>query len=68
MVECGATPLLAIQCATAVAAELLGIDKQVGTLAPGKQADLLAVEGDATANIAALRSVRLVLQAGRAVQ
>jgi imidazolonepropionase-like amidohydrolase len=68
MVECGATPMYAIRCATAVAAELIGIAKEAGTIAPGQRADLLAVEGDPSRDIAALKRVRMVVQGGTPVQ
>jgi imidazolonepropionase-like amidohydrolase len=57
----------AIRAATGTAAEALGIDERVGTVAVGKDADLLVVEGDVTSDIAALRQVRLVTIAGRTV-
>jgi imidazolonepropionase-like amidohydrolase len=57
----------AIRAATGTAAEALGIDDRVGTIAAGKIADLLVVDGDVTSDIAALRQVRLVMIAGRTV-
>lgn len=57
----------AIQAATGTAARALGIDDRVGTIAPGQAADFLAVDGDVTGDIAALRNVRLVTIAGRVV-
>lgn len=46
MVECGMTPADALAATTRVAAELIGIDDQVGTIEPGKRADLVLVDGD----------------------
>lgn len=63
MVEVGATPAQAIRFGTAGAAELLS-SEEIGTLEPGKRADLLAVAGDPLQNIEALREVRLLLQGG----
>jgi imidazolonepropionase-like amidohydrolase len=57
----------AIRAATGTAAEALGIDDRLGTIATGKTADLLVLDGDVTGDIAALRQVRLVLIAGRTV-
>jgi imidazolonepropionase-like amidohydrolase len=67
MVEAGATPMQALRFGTASAAELLGIGDEVGTLEPGKKADLLAVAGDPLEDIGDLREVQLVLRGGIAV-
>jgi imidazolonepropionase-like amidohydrolase len=65
--QLGLTPLQAIQAATANAARALGIDATVGTLAPGRAADLIAVDGDPSTQISDLRNLRLVMQSGRTV-
>lgn len=67
MVEAGATPPQALRFGTSGAAELLGLGDEVGALEPGKRADLLAVAGDPTLDIKALREVRLVLRDGAEV-
>jgi len=64
MVEYGARPMEAIRFATSAAAGLLGIASEVGTLEPGKRADLVAVGGDSLRDMAVLRDVRLVLRDG----
>jgi imidazolonepropionase-like amidohydrolase len=64
MVEAGANPLEALRHGTSAAADLLGLGEEVGTLEPGKKADLLAVAGDPLRDIGALRDVRLVLRDG----
>jgi len=64
MVEAGATPMQALHFGTASAAELLGIGEELGTLEPGKKADLVAVTGNPLQDIDALREVRLVLRNG----
>jgi imidazolonepropionase-like amidohydrolase len=64
MVEAGATPTQALHFGTAAAAELLGIGEELGTLEPGKKADLVAVTGNPLQDIDALRDVRLVLRKG----
>jgi len=67
MVDAGATPMQAIRSATVTAAELLGLSAEVGTLEPGKRADLLAVGGDPLGDIRALSDVRAVVQSGNLV-
>jgi len=67
MVELGSTPLQAIQAATMVAAQVLGLADQIGSVEAGKQADLILVEGDPLADVRALRRLRAVIQAGRVV-
>ena len=65
MVRLGMTPLEALRAATAVAADILGKGKELGRLAPGALADVVAVEGDPTSDIAALRKVGLVMKGGK---
>jgi imidazolonepropionase-like amidohydrolase len=65
MVEWGGmTPLQSIQAGTLNAARLLGIDRQVGTLAAGKLADVVAVAGDPTRDIRAMERPVLVMRSG----
>ena len=56
--------MAAIQTATINAADLLGWTKQVGTLEPGKFADLIAVDGDPTKDVTTLEHVRFVMKGG----
>ena len=65
LVEGGFTPLEAIRIATLNGAIYLGRADRVGSLAPGKQADLVVLDGDPVADISAVRRVRARLQAGR---
>ena len=60
--------MAAIQSATVNAAELLGWSKDVGAVAPGRYADLVAVEGDALANINVLEHVAGVINGGERVR
>ena len=64
MVKWGMTPAQAIQSATKTAAELLGWSDQVGTLQPGRFADIVAVSGDPLADITVLEHVDFVMKAG----
>ncbi|HET9372696.1 MAG TPA: amidohydrolase family protein [Vicinamibacterales bacterium] len=64
LVEAGFSPLEAIRIGTLNAATYLGRDKQVGSLAVGKQADLILVPGNPEASIGAVRQVDTVFRAG----
>ena len=68
MVEAGATPTEALRYGTSAAADLLGLAEEVGTLEPGKNADLIAVGGDPLHDIRALGEVRLMLRNGEQVE
>lgn len=65
MVDNGMTPMQAIQAATIVDADLLGQSQQLGSIAAGKWADLIAVRGDPIADVRQLEDVRFVMKAGR---
>ena len=65
MVKHGMPASAAIQAATMNAATLLGVEKEVGSLEPGKAADLIAVAGDPIADITILKIVRFVMKDGR---
>ena len=64
LVESGFTPLEAIKIATFNGAEYLGRSKTVGSLAVGKQADLVVIAGDPSSTIADVRKVELVFKQG----
>ena len=65
MVEFGMTPLEAIQSATSRAAEMLGMPGELGVVAPGAFADLVAVPGDPTADVRLLEKVGFVMKGGK---
>jgi imidazolonepropionase-like amidohydrolase len=67
MVVSGVSPVQALRFGTSGAADLSGLGDEVGSLQPGKRADLLAVDGDPTSDLLALRAVRLVLRDGSVV-
>jgi imidazolonepropionase-like amidohydrolase len=64
MVRYGLTPMQAIQSATQSAADLLGWSESVGTLTPGRYADIVAVEGDPLKDIIELERVTFVMKGG----
>ena len=64
MVEGGMSPMQAIQCATLEAARLLKIDDRLGTLEPGKIADVVAVKGNPIEDITVTRDVVFVMKDG----
>jgi imidazolonepropionase-like amidohydrolase len=64
MVRYGMTPMQAIQAATLRGAELLGLEKELGVLAPGAYADLVAVQADPLADVSALENVGFVMKGG----
>ena len=67
LVGAGWSPLEAIGAGTLGAAIAIGLEKEIGTVEPGKAADLVVVRGDPTQNISDVRQVVLVLKGGRVV-
>jgi imidazolonepropionase-like amidohydrolase len=68
MVKYGMTPMQAIQSATTVSAALMGKSADVGVVAPGRYADLIAVKGDPLADISVLSTVAKVMKGGIVVK
>ena len=65
MVQHGMTPMSAIQAATVNAADLLGLGEELGTLEPGRRADIIAVDGDPLSDVTVLKDVDFVMRDGR---
>jgi len=64
-VRYGQTPIEAIRSATVSAAELIGREKEIGSLEPGKWADLIAVKGDPLQDVRVLENVSFVMKEGK---
>jgi len=64
MVKYGMTPALALEAATVNGADLLGLSAEVGTIEPGKRADLIAVVGDPLRDVTVLKTVPFVMKDG----
>jgi imidazolonepropionase-like amidohydrolase len=64
MVRAGMSPAQALQAATWVNAKILRLEQKLGAVEPGMAADLIAVPGDPTLEVQALRQVRFVMKAG----
>ena len=65
MVENGMTEMEAIQSATMTTAKLLRIDDKLGSIEPGKVADIIAVQGDPLIDISVLQNIALVIKDGK---
>jgi imidazolonepropionase-like amidohydrolase len=67
LVEHGLSPAAALRT-TATASALMGLDRTIGTIEPGKAADIVAVPGDALRTISATEHVRFVMKGGKIVR
>ncbi len=68
LVRAGMTPLDALRAATVRAADLIGMARDLGTLEPGKYADVIAVRGDPLADVAAMEHVVFVMKGGEVIK
>jgi imidazolonepropionase-like amidohydrolase len=68
MVRFGMRPVEAMRAATSVAAELMGWQDRIGSIEPGKFADLVAVAGDPATDITELERVKFVMKGGQVVR
>jgi imidazolonepropionase-like amidohydrolase len=64
----GMTPVEALASATTGAAKLLGLEGQIGRIAAGYSADLIAVDGDPLQNVRVLEKVNFVMVRGRVIR
>ena len=62
--DCGVAPMTALVSANALAAEALGMTDRIGAIAPGLQADIIALDGDPLKDISAVRRVVFVMKGG----
>lgn len=62
--DCGVDPMSAMVSANSLGAEALGMGDQIGSIAPGMQADIIAIEGDPLKDITAVRRVVFVMKGG----
>jgi imidazolonepropionase-like amidohydrolase len=67
LVKFGMPPAEAIKAATVNAAALLGLNKEIGTIEPGKSADIIAVDGDPLADVKVLKAMKFVMARGTVV-
>jgi imidazolonepropionase-like amidohydrolase len=68
MVKLGMTPMQAIKAATINAADLIGWPDRAGAIEPGHCADIIAVSGDPTKDVAVLEKVDFVMKGGKVVK
>ena len=62
--DCGVDPMMAMVSANSLAAEAIGMADKIGTIAPGMEADIIALDGDPLKDITAVRRVKFVMKGG----
>ncbi len=67
LVKFGMPPVEAIKAATVNAAELLGVDKETGTIEVGKAADIIAVDGDPLTDVKVMKAMKFVMARGNVI-
>ena len=67
MTRAGFTPAEALAAATRVSAQAIGLGDELGTIEPGKLADLVVLDGDPTTDVGAFSRVKAVFQGGQRV-
>jgi imidazolonepropionase-like amidohydrolase len=70
LVDCGFSPMDAIEAGTRIAAQVLGMENQLGTIEEGKLADLVLIEGNPLEDIEILLKrelIRLVIKGGKKI-
>ena len=68
LVRGGMTPIEALKAATINGAELMGRSKDIGSIEPGKYADIVAVDGDPLSDITVMEKVTFVMKGGQIVR
>jgi imidazolonepropionase-like amidohydrolase len=68
MVKYGMSPIQAIRAATSSAADLLGMQNEIGSVTPEKYADIVAVKGDPLSDISLLQKIDFVMKGGEIVK
>ena len=64
-VRAGIAPAQALRMATVTSAQVMGVDRDVGIIAPGKYADMILIDGDPTRNISDVRNILTVIKGGK---